>query len=94
MAATFTTETITPKYHDAIVDWQQRNFSDLAILEKYWGDYFKGVPPFQLVAKVGHTKSDTIEWASTRAAAIRARQRDGRQHLLQRPRHHPRAVLD
>ncbi len=61
MAATYTTETITPKYHDAIVDWQRRNFSDLAILEKYWGDYFKGVTPFELVAKVGHTKSDTIE---------------------------------
>jgi len=61
MAATYTTETITPKYHDAIVDWQRRNFPDLAILEKYWGDYFKGVTPFELVAKVGHTKSDTIE---------------------------------
>jgi len=61
MAATFTMETITPKYHDAIVDWQQRNFSELAILEKHWGDYFKGVPPFQLVAKVGHTKSDIVE---------------------------------
>lgn len=61
MAATFTTETITPKYHDAMVDWQQRNFSELAILEKHWGDYFKGVPPFQLVAKVGHTKSDIVE---------------------------------
>jgi len=61
MAATFTMETITPKYHDAIVDWQQRNFSEFAILEKHWGDYFKGVPPFQLVAKVGHTKSDIVE---------------------------------
>ena len=61
MAATFTMETITPKYHDAMVDWQQRNFSDLAILEKHWGDYFKGVSPFQLVAKVGHTKSDIVE---------------------------------
>ena len=53
--------TITPKYHDAIVDWQQRNFPELDILMKHWDEYFKGVPPFQLVAKVGQIKSDTVE---------------------------------
>jgi len=57
----FTTETITPKYHDAIVNWQQKNFPELEILEKHWDEYFKGQPPFQLVAKVGDIKSDTIQ---------------------------------
>ena len=61
MAATYTTTTITPSYHQAIVDWQQRNFPDLAILEKHWGEQFKGVPPFLLVAKVGCTKSETVD---------------------------------
>ena len=56
-----TTTTITPKYHDAIVDWQERNFPELQILMKHWDEYFKGVPPFQLVAKVGDLKSDVVE---------------------------------
>jgi 1,2-phenylacetyl-CoA epoxidase catalytic subunit len=61
MAATFTTTTITKKHHDAIVDWQKKNFAELDLLEKHWDDYFKGVPPFQLVAKVGSLKSDVVE---------------------------------
>ncbi len=56
-----TTTTITQKYHDAIVDWQERNFPELDILMKHWDDYFKGVPPFQLVAKVGGLKSNIVE---------------------------------
>jgi 1,2-phenylacetyl-CoA epoxidase catalytic subunit len=55
------TTTITPKYHDAIVDWQQRNFPELDILMKHWEEYFKGVPPFQLLAKVGDLKSDVVQ---------------------------------
>ncbi len=31
------------------------------MLEKHWDEYFKGVPPFQLVAKVGSLKSDVVE---------------------------------
>ena len=58
---TYTTTTITEKYHDAIVDWQNRNFPELDILMKHWDDYFKGVPPFQLVAKVGDLKTDVVE---------------------------------
>jgi 1,2-phenylacetyl-CoA epoxidase catalytic subunit len=58
---TYATTTITQKYHDAIVDWQQKNFPELDILMKHWDDYFKGVPPFQLLAKVGDVKSDIIE---------------------------------
>src|SRR5256714_553312 len=34
----------------------------LALLDTHWGEYSKGVPPFQLVAKVGHTHSGTIEF--------------------------------
>lgn len=58
--ATYTTATITKKYHDAIVDWQKKNFSDLEILDKYWDEYFKGVPKFELVAKIGDS-SDLVE---------------------------------
>ena len=57
----YTTTTIARKYHEAIVDWQKRNFPELEILEKHWDDQFKGQPPFQLVAKVGEIKSDTVE---------------------------------
>jgi 1,2-phenylacetyl-CoA epoxidase catalytic subunit len=56
-----TTTTITRKYHDAIVDWQARNFPELDILMTHWDRYFKGVQPFQLVAKVGDLRSDIVE---------------------------------
>jgi len=59
--ANYSTATITGKYHDAIVDWQRKNFPELDILEKHWDDYFRGVPPFQLFAKVGEIKNDTVE---------------------------------
>jgi 1,2-phenylacetyl-CoA epoxidase catalytic subunit len=57
----YTTTTITRKHHDAIVAWQEHNFPELDILMKHWDDYFKGVPPFQLVSKVGELKSDIVE---------------------------------
>jgi hypothetical protein len=69
-----TTTTITQKYHDAIVDWQERNFPELEILMKHWDDHFKGVPPFQLVAKVGDLKSDLVEVGSTRQALEHAKE--------------------
>lgn len=59
--ANYTTTTITPKYHDAIVDWQKQNFPELELLEKHWDDYFQGQPPFQLLAKIGELKNDSIE---------------------------------
>jgi 1,2-phenylacetyl-CoA epoxidase catalytic subunit len=58
---TYATTTITQKYHDAIVDWQEKNFPELDILMKHWDEYFGGVPPFQLLAKVGDLKSDVVE---------------------------------
>jgi benzoyl-CoA 2,3-epoxidase subunit B len=57
----YTTSTITKKYHDAIVDWQKHNFPEIDILMKHWDDYFKGVPAFQLVSKVGELKSEIVE---------------------------------
>jgi len=59
--ANFTTETVSKTYHDAIVGGQEKNFPELEILNKHWDDYFKGQPPFQLVAKIGDLKTDTIE---------------------------------
>ena len=48
----YTTSTITNRYHDAIVDWQKHNFPEIDILMKHWDHYFKGVPPFQLVSRL------------------------------------------
>jgi 1,2-phenylacetyl-CoA epoxidase catalytic subunit len=59
--ANYSTTTITRKYHDAIVDWQRKNFPELDILEKHWDDHFRGVPPFELVSKVGDLKSGDVE---------------------------------
>ncbi|MEJ7616936.1 MAG: hypothetical protein WKF30_08255 [Pyrinomonadaceae bacterium] len=61
MAANYTMATIRPQYHHAIVDWQKRNFPELAILEKNWEKFFGTQTPFQLVAKIGELKSNLIE---------------------------------
>ena len=66
-AMTYTTATITQRYHDAIVDWQERNFPELEILMKHWDDYFRGVPPFQLLAKVGDLWSPLLPSSKPRA---------------------------
>ena len=55
------TTTITKSYHDAMVDWQKKNFPELDILMRHWDEYFKGVAPFQLLAKVGDVQGDVIE---------------------------------
>ena len=59
--ANYSTSTITKKYHDAIVDWQLKHFPELDILERHWDDHFRGVPPFELLAKVGTIQSDIVE---------------------------------
>ncbi|HSO76529.1 MAG TPA: Phenylacetic acid catabolic protein [Blastocatellia bacterium] len=59
--ANYSTTTITRKYHEAIVDWQRKNFPELEILERHWDDHFRGVQPFELVSKVGDLKSDEVE---------------------------------
>lgn len=52
--------TIAPKYHQAIIEWQQKNFSDLSLLDKYWEKYFPNDEKFNLCAKVSHVKNDLI----------------------------------
>lgn len=60
--ALFTTTTIRDRYHNAIVDWQERNFPELSILSSGWDKYFKGQRPFELVAKIGEPPSNVIEF--------------------------------
>lgn len=57
--AAYTTETITPKYHDALVAWQKKNFPELEFLQTNWSKYYNQTP-FQLFAKVGKLNSDNI----------------------------------
>lgn len=61
MPMEYTTTTISPRYHQAIVDWQWKNFSELDLLMAHWERFFHNAPPFQLVAKIGTLKSDVIE---------------------------------
>jgi benzoyl-CoA 2,3-dioxygenase component B len=58
--AAYTTDTITPKYHQALVDWQKRNFPELEFLEKNWTKYYPTQTPYQLFAKIGKLSSDAI----------------------------------
>lgn len=60
--ARYTTETITPKYHEALVGWQKSNFPELDYLERNWEKSFARQTPFQLVAKIGKTSSETIDF--------------------------------
>jgi benzoyl-CoA 2,3-epoxidase subunit B len=57
--AAYTTEQITPRYHDAIVAWQKKNFPELAYLEQNWQKFYSQTP-FALTAKVGKLNSDNI----------------------------------
>lgn len=57
--AAYTTETITPKYHDALVAWQKKNFPELDFLEQNWSTHYNQTP-FQLFAKIGKLNSDNI----------------------------------
>jgi benzoyl-CoA 2,3-epoxidase subunit B len=59
--AAYTTEKITPKYHQALVGWQKKNFPELDYLERNWADQFGNQTPFQLVAKIGRLTSETID---------------------------------
>jgi len=60
--AAYTTELIKPKYHQAMVDWQKKNFPELEFLEKNWSSHFGSQTPFNLVAKIGKLQADTIEY--------------------------------
>src|SRR5712692_7006393 len=58
--AAYTTETITPRYHEALVDWQRKNFPELDFLQKNWTKYYPTQTPYQLFAKIGKLNSETI----------------------------------
>lgn len=58
--AAYTTETIAPKYHEAIVDWQKKNFPEFRYLQENWTKFYPTQTPYQLFAKVGKLNSDQI----------------------------------
>src|SRR5436190_9167835 len=60
--AAYTTETITPRYHDALIAWQKKNFPEMQFLLDNWSKYYASQTPFQLMAKVGKLSSDTINY--------------------------------
>ena len=49
------------RYHEALLQWQQRNFGDLPLLQKHWSKYFPDEPEYHLCAKVAPLKSSVIE---------------------------------
>lgn len=59
--AAYTTETIDPKYHDALIAWQKKNFPELEFLTGNWTRYYASQTPFQLFAKIGKLNSDSIQ---------------------------------
>src|ERR1044071_3786585 len=48
------------RYHQALQQWQQRNFAALPLLQAQWSRFFDN-QPYQLCAKVSALKSSTIE---------------------------------
>src|ERR1044071_9235134 len=64
LLAAYTTETITPKYHEALVAWQKKNFPELEFLEKNWSKHYSQTP-FGLFAKIGKLTSDSIQYRRT-----------------------------
>ncbi|HEY3056373.1 MAG TPA: Phenylacetic acid catabolic protein [Thermoanaerobaculia bacterium] len=57
----YTTETITPKYHEALLGWQKKNFAELDFLQRHWPKHFPNQTPFQLFAKIGKLSTETID---------------------------------
>lgn len=60
--AAYTTEKITPQYHEALVHWQKKHFPELEFLEKNWTRYYPTQTPYQLFAKIGKLNSETINF--------------------------------
>jgi len=59
--AAYTTDTIAPQYHDALVAWQRKNFPEFTFLEENWSKYYNQTP-FQLFAKIGKLNSEQINF--------------------------------
>ena len=57
----YSVTTLQPRYHEAIVAWQEKNFPEFELLIRNWDKHFKHVEPFQLVAKIGTLRSGEIE---------------------------------
>lgn len=54
-------ELLLPKrYHDALTQWQHRNFPDLPLLQQRWAAYFPDTTPFHLCARVATLKTPYI----------------------------------
>jgi 1,2-phenylacetyl-CoA epoxidase catalytic subunit len=60
--AAYTTETITPKYHEALVAWQKKNYPELEYLQRNWTKYYPTQTPYQLFAKIGKLNSEMITY--------------------------------
>jgi 1,2-phenylacetyl-CoA epoxidase catalytic subunit len=60
--AAYTTETIAPQYHDALVGWQQKNFPELTFLQENWTKFYPSQTPYQLFAKIGKLNSEQINY--------------------------------
>jgi 1,2-phenylacetyl-CoA epoxidase catalytic subunit len=60
--AAYTTQTITPKYHEALVTWQKKHFPELEFLQKNWTKYYPTQTPYQLYAKIGKLNSEVINF--------------------------------
>ena len=60
--AAYTTETIAPQYHDALVGWQQKNFPELTFLQENWTKFYPTQTPYQLFAKIGKLNSEQINF--------------------------------
>ncbi len=58
--AAYTTEQIAPRYHEALVAWQRKNFPELAFLEGNWSKFYPTQTPYQLLAKIGKLNSESI----------------------------------
>ncbi|HEX9492004.1 MAG TPA: Phenylacetic acid catabolic protein, partial [Thermoanaerobaculia bacterium] len=51
----------TPRYHQALLGWQRKNFPELDYLQQSWTTFFGNQAPFQLFAKIGKLGSENIE---------------------------------
>lgn len=59
MSAAYVKTTMSKSFHNAVVDWQQRNFDDYDFMIKNWSKYYRQ-EPFELCAKIGKSV-DVIE---------------------------------
>ena len=70
------------RYHNALLQWQRRNFPDLQILLDYWDKYFPGEPPFNLTAKIAPLKDTAIEVGTFRGRPKLMRAAEMRGNML------------